>query len=666
MSETNVNVQQESQANTTAAPGRTGQPLEAGDRYIVAENGYRNLLGLHESSHTFVNGNGHLLTGTLCTRSREKGHVLDGPARKRVVILCHGYQGHKNYLFLPKLARELPFDTFRFDFRGNGGSEGEFTLGGFSDEVNDLECAVDYLIKEHNYDVYAIVGHSRGSVAGLTYAVIHGDKIPHVVNISARFDFSDMIPTEDQLNLLKQPLQTSFIAAGRTVSYEVSQKDAAGVPFYDMSAVIDMSPRVSVLTIHGTEDTTVSISNAVHFANLIPTHTLHLIAGADHNYKGFFDQVCAVTKRYLTLVASADSPFADHSNLPQSLDKIEKIKAVDHTNDTLPPFDHNSVTTHDLGTFGENGALVTLPFPPENAVKVSGGLFGAPARSTAATAVPGVYIHPRWRQMSASRVIPVEGVRNFRDAGGYPTRHGGWMRTRYVFRCAEFSEITENGRDALKQLGIVRVFDLRSDMEVEIRPHGDVGSVTVEHLPVFSIGEYSPTELVKRFHLYTQGTEGFIKAYESILETGQHVFKRICEYILQDGRPFAFNCSAGKDRTGIVAMILQLLAGVDESYICWDYGLTGSLAPPSDYAIGKIVQLSSGNIDVEQAKAMLGTPFKANDNNNDNRPGCMAGTIALLRERYSSVESYLHSCGLTYEQIDILRVKLREPLAAQL
>ncbi|KAI8056600.1 tyrosine phosphatase family-domain-containing protein [Syncephalis plumigaleata] len=592
-------------------PQSSKSRLEDGDEYVVLDNGYRNLIGYHETPYTFTNDEGHLLAGTLCTRSRITGQVLDGPAKKRVIILCHGYQGHKNYLFLPKLARELPYDTFRFDFRGNGGSEGEFILDGFTGEINDLKCAVDYLINKHQYEVYGIIGHSRGAVAALSYAVLHGDKVPHVVNISARFDFSDTAPTNEQLDMLKEnPLESSFTAGGRTVSYTITARDAARIPLYDMSAVMSMSPRVSVLTIHGTEDNVVPISNAVNFANLIPTHTLHLITGADHNYKGYFGQVSTVVTRYFDLVGSADSPFADHNKWINALEKKQQ-QAESHTrheDDMPPPFDHENATTCELGTFGETGALVTLSHQPDNIIELSGGIRGTPVRSPTATAVPGVYIHPRLRQTTASRVIPVEGVRNFRDMGGYPTRYGRWMRARYGFRCAELSEITRNGRDTLMQLGIARIFDLRSDIEVERKPHGDVGSIVVEHLPVFSVGEYSPTELAKRWQLYTEGSEGFIKAYASILESGQHVFKRICEYILQDGRPFAFNCSAGKDRTGIVAMIFQLLAGVDENHICWDYGLTATLAPPSDYAIGKITKLSNGSISEEQAIAVLGTP----------------------------------------------------------
>jgi hypothetical protein len=68
-------------------------------------------------------------------------------------------------------------------------------------------------------------------------------------------------------------------------------------------------------------------------------------------------------------------------------------------------------------------------------------------------------------------------------------------------------------------------------------------------------------------------------AYANILENIQDTMYKICQHILNGGGPFVFNCSAGKDRTGIVAMLLQLIAGVDEAFICWDYGLTETLAP---------------------------------------------------------------------------------------
>jgi hypothetical protein len=41
--------------------------------------------------------------------------------------LC--FVGHKNYLFQKLLAEKLPYESFRFDFRGNGDSDGTTRFG---------------------------------------------------------------------------------------------------------------------------------------------------------------------------------------------------------------------------------------------------------------------------------------------------------------------------------------------------------------------------------------------------------------------------------------------------------------------------------------------------------------------------------------------------------
>jgi hypothetical protein len=82
-----------SNTNVKSQKPQSSSCLEAGDEHIMLDNGYRSLLGYHESSYTFKNRDGNILIGTLCKKSRTTGQVLDGPAKKRVIILCHGYQG---------------------------------------------------------------------------------------------------------------------------------------------------------------------------------------------------------------------------------------------------------------------------------------------------------------------------------------------------------------------------------------------------------------------------------------------------------------------------------------------------------------------------------------------------------------------------------------------
>ncbi|CAB4426876.1 unnamed protein product [Rhizophagus irregularis] len=103
------------------------------------------------------NDSGQNIVGILEKKSS------NGTLGEKLVIICHGSAGHKNYLFQEKLAKELSFDNFRFDFRGNGESDGILKFSNFQEDVEDIDTVVKYLEKEFGYKLYAAIGHSKGN-----------------------------------------------------------------------------------------------------------------------------------------------------------------------------------------------------------------------------------------------------------------------------------------------------------------------------------------------------------------------------------------------------------------------------------------------------------------------------------------------------------------------
>ncbi|GIL69132.1 hypothetical protein Vretimale_17211 [Volvox reticuliferus] len=80
-----------------------------------------------------------------------------------IVILCHGYATSKDGFLFPQLAVELASrgrSSLRFDFAGNGESEGAFSFGNYFREVGDLRAAVMFVRDTLNGNVPAIVGES--------------------------------------------------------------------------------------------------------------------------------------------------------------------------------------------------------------------------------------------------------------------------------------------------------------------------------------------------------------------------------------------------------------------------------------------------------------------------------------------------------------------------
>ena len=84
------------------------------------------------------------------------------------------------------------------------------------------------------------------------------------------------------------------------------------------------------------------------------------------------------------------------------------------------------------------------------------------------------------------RHVALSGCFNFRDLGGYPTRDGGHLRWRRLFRADGLTKLDEKDCAALSELGLVTVIDLRTTSEVDQRGRFPVETVEVDyhHLPL--------------------------------------------------------------------------------------------------------------------------------------------------------------------------------------
>ncbi|KAI8331589.1 tyrosine phosphatase family-domain-containing protein [Chlamydoabsidia padenii] len=180
---------------------------------------------------------------------------------------------------------------------------------------------------------------------------------------------------------------------------------------------------------------------------------------------------------------------------------------------------------------------------------------------------------PRW--------IDVEGVRNFRDIGGWPLKDGsGYIRERLVFRCGHLAQITAKGIKTLTQLNCIAAFDFRSNPEIEsqgLTP--EIPRLTRYPSAVFSEADYSPEALATRWQGYFEGPLGFPKVYNIILEKAKQQFRDIFIHMLENHsiestKSLIIHCTAGKDRTGVFVMLLLGLCGVDEEIISREYALS--------------------------------------------------------------------------------------------
>ncbi|KAI0751035.1 protein-tyrosine phosphatase-like protein [Daedaleopsis nitida] len=260
-------------------------------------------------------------------------------------------------------------------------------------------------------------------------------------------------------------------------------------------------------------------------------------------------------------------------------------------------------------------------------------------------------------ELSRPPFVSIPGVVNVRDLGSYPTDQPGYItKPKLAYRAGEISHITEEGMQQLRDLGITTIYDLRSDTEMQKynAPIPTVEGVEIVHIPVFKKEDYSPEAMAKRFELYASGkTEAFMELYFQILDHAGPAFGIVFRHIRD--RPHGaclFHCTAGKDRTGVLAALLLKLVGVDDEAIAHDYALTRiGREPAREMVMERLSKVPFFQTNAEGALNMLSS-----------RSETMIAFLRMLNERYGGVEKYLQTVvGLTDEDITTIRTNFRVP-----
>ncbi|KAF8639798.1 hypothetical protein AX17_001057 [Amanita inopinata Kibby_2008] len=254
--------------------------------------------------------------------------------------------------------------------------------------------------------------------------------------------------------------------------------------------------------------------------------------------------------------------------------------------------------------------------------------------------------------LSRPPFVTIQGVINIRDLGSIPsaTYPGKITKPKFIFRSAELSGTTEQGKTQLRELGITTVFDLRSDTEMlkYNSPIPNIDGVNIIRAPVFKTDDYSPETMAKRYQLYASGkTEAFMELYSQILDHGGPALGAILRHVRdKPSEGCLFHCTAGKDRTGIIAAILLKLAGVDHDAIAHDYSLTRIGREPARAMIMK--RLSQEPIFARNNEAALNM-FTC-------RRETMMAFLDLLDSKYGGVECYV-KCFVGLSDADIAKIR---------
>jgi len=255
----------------------------------------------------------------------------------------------------------------------------------------------------------------------------------------------------------------------------------------------------------------------------------------------------------------------------------------------------------------------------------------------------------------AERLLPLEGGRNFRDMGGYPTADGRRVRWGRLYRSGSMSALTPPDYDHLKRLGVAVICDLRSNAERAAEPilwDGPDAPRRIERdydMPLSDLmrtmrqGGATPAEV----------RDAMLRLYGRLAYDHAESYRRLFEALLETDGAVIFKCAAGKDRTGVAAALLLLTLGVPRPLVVEDYSLSEKVV---DYE--KIARRpnSVGFGHISKLAPELRAPLMRSD------PEYLESALDYIIEREGSLERYMQGhLGFSAAHAERLRDRLLEP-----
>ncbi len=178
------------------------------------------------------------------------------------------------------------------------------------------------------------------------------------------------------------------------------------------------------------------------------------------------------------------------------------------------------------------------------------------------------------------RALPLEGIHNFRDYGGYASRFGGHVRSGILFRSGQHVDATPQDLDAVAALKLATIIDLRGDSERADFPCARHPDFNAEIL--FSEGEtvdqaHAPhLEAAREVVTARDAHQAMVALYPRIAFRPPiiSIFREYIDTLARDDAPSLIHCLAGKDRTGVGVAVVHHVLGVHADDIMEDYLLT--------------------------------------------------------------------------------------------
>jgi protein-tyrosine phosphatase len=252
-------------------------------------------------------------------------------------------------------------------------------------------------------------------------------------------------------------------------------------------------------------------------------------------------------------------------------------------------------------------------------------------------------------RVSSDRTVYLEGALNVRDLGGLATADGHHVAERSLFRGASPHQTTPADRAVLQGLGIRTVIDLRSPWERDLEPYEWPG-VRLVSAPL--VDDEVAASIHRRFADATLTNAdlvdwwGLTKVPES-LEAQLGSMRTIFSCFLEAGPGEAtlYHCRGGKDRTGLVSVIVLGTLGVTRDEVAADFLASNRQLAPMAAEFQERMRASGIELSEAAIASLAGV-----------KEEWLSGLYRWIDEHYGSIEGYLrHRVGLDDDDLTRLR-----------
>lgn len=264
----------------------------------------------------------------------------------------------------------------------------------------------------------------------------------------------------------------------------------------------------------------------------------------------------------------------------------------------------------------------------------------------------------------AKQFLPVEGIVNARDLGGY---EGFQVKKGQLLRAAHLANATSRDLAYLEMLGVATVIDFRKQDEKTGHYDKAVPGATYVDLPIDASGRVG-AEITDEEKKKYVGKKKFNVKRAILLaafnEKAQIVAHQLYPNILFDpqcqkemasflrlviergDKPLLFHCTQGKDRTGVASALILAALGADRKIIVEDFDVTNKVYARDVARYTRLVKLFGGKEEeIGVVKALMGC-------NTEN----FVKALDTVEEKYGSLEGYLKGpMELADEDLSLLK-----------